>query len=181
MSTSNLKYLLLIVVLVLFTAGTCVKGQGDSGAGGGAGAVKPPTDGRGGAVQPPVSPPPVEKPKLPDIVMPADKAAETDIASLWPGGLPDYAKDGKYELVECFKSADGKHIEKVFLTSEKTADVIRLHDITLNAKGFDNRQVIDENYFGRTDYTNGTVLIVVGVKHDNEKGKNRVEISVHMK
>ena len=179
MSVSNLKYLLLIVVVVLFTAGTCVKGQG--GDGGGAGAVKPPTaGGGGGAVEPPVQPP-VEKPKLPEIAMPADKATEADIATTWPAELPDYAKDGKYELVECYKSADGKHIEKVFLTAEKTADVIRLHDITLNAKGFDNRQVIDQNYFGRADYTNGKVLIVVGVKHDNAAGKNRVEISVHMK
>jgi len=182
MKTRIAVMLAFFVVAVLLTAGTCGGGVSDDG-------------GAGARVDRPVSPP--VKPELPtdvqpnggeveivlpDVVEPEIQVDAAEMEALWPADLPDYSKNEKWHLSECFKSEDEKHLKMVFFVDDTPAhDVFRIHEVELAAKGYENRHVEDAGYFGREDYTNGEILVVVGVLYDTDEEKNRVEISVHMK
>ncbi len=181
----------LFIVLVLATAGTCgSKPPVDDG--GSATIATPGKPGDGGALTPPdgtIEQPGTTQPpggdteiKLPEIVEPTNEAKESEIASIWPRELPDYLTKKGWSLAKCYTSPDGKHAKKVFMTPDKSRDIFDLHDQKLGVIGWDMRQITDDSrYFGRNDYTNGDILVCVGVILDNQTNMNRVEISVHRK
>lgn len=181
----------LIIVVILCTAGMCNSKPpandevntpvvspdkpGDQGT------VTPPD----GAVEQPETP---ETPeggtdvKLPEIVEPMNEAKVSEIAGIWPKELPDYLTKEGWSLAKCYVSPDGKHAKKVFMTPDKARDIFDLHDKKLGVIGWDMRQITDDaRYFGRNDYTNGEILVCVGVILDKQTNMNRVEVSVHRK
>lgn len=180
----------LIVVVVLGTAGTCFsKPPADDGGNGTIATPNKPGD--DGAMTPPLGGTPdsqgtLKTPdgeiKLPEIVEPTNEAKESEIAGIWPKELPDYLTKKGWSLAKCYISPDGKHAKKVFMTPDKSRDIFDLHDQKLGVIGWDMRQITDDSrYFGRNDYTNGEILVCVGVILDNQTNMNRVEISVHRK
>lgn len=187
-----MKLLIIFLVLILVSASTCGGGGNGAGAGGG-----------GAVPEMPAQPEPYDEAvlTLPEAIEPTVAVGTEELAPLWPEDLPDiehlesleelapvWPADlpkiddlESYEFVEGFKSEDGKHLKKVFLTSEKTHTIIRTHFLKLFNKGYDDRQVMDSENFAHMEFTNGETLVVLTVNYDSELGKNRVEISVHLK
>lgn len=171
-----MKLLALFIVLVLMTASTCAKKEGESAATGvQPGASASEQDGSSGQS---ALPSPKEPARI-EIVSPKLPAAESEIATLWPEYLPPVDASAKWEFNAAAKSEDGKHIGKAYFTSDSTHKIMEVFRTTLVARGFGAQQVEDPNYFGRMDFSDGETIIVVCVRHDNNKGKNAVEITIH--
>lgn len=169
-----MRYVWILVLAVLLTASTCVGRE--------RGEQQPGQDISidGSARQPAIKEPPLEIPKPQiDILSPKLPASETEIARIWPAFIPPVDESKNWEFLTAAKSDDMKHAGKAYLTSDSTHKVLEIFRTTLIARGFGAQQVEDPEYFGRMDFFDGETAIVVCVRHDNEKGGNVVEITVH--
>lgn len=169
-----MRLIALLIAAVLLSASTCARNSGGAGDGTDlTGGISTPRD--GGSAIPPAQKQPVQieikSPKLP--------ASESEIAGVWPDYIPPIEDSQNWEFMTAAKSDDGKHAGKAYLTTDSTHKVLEIFRTTLVARGFGAQQVEDPNYFGRMDFTDGETAIVVCVRHDNDKGKNAVEITVH--
>ncbi len=171
-----MRFIALFVVLVLMTASTCAKNDGESAAVGvSPGPSSSLPDGSKGQQTSPLT---KESDRI-EILSPKLPAVESEIATLWPEYLPPVEASEKWEFATAAKSEDGKHAGKAYYTSDSTHKIMEVFRTTLVARGFGAQQVEDPNYFGRMDFSDGETIIVVCVRHNNDKGKNAVEITIH--